>query len=40
MNDELLKVMRDLFKGHVQWFEIPAFVFWFLFEQKPEEISQ
>ena len=40
MPDELLKVMRDLINGHVHWLEIPAFIFWFVFEQKPEENAQ
>ena len=40
MPNELPKILRDLFKGHVHWLEIPTFVFWFLFNQKREEISQ
>jgi hypothetical protein len=40
MPNELSKVLRDLFKGHVPWHEIPAFVLWILFIQKREENSQ
>jgi hypothetical protein len=40
LGNELQKVLRDLVRGRVHWFEIPDFVFWFLFEQKLQEISQ
>ena len=34
---EFLKILRDLFKGRVDGFEIPIFMHWFLFAQKQEE---
>jgi hypothetical protein len=37
--DEMLKILRDLFKGRVYRFEIPNFIYWFLFDQKQEESS-
>ena len=31
---EFLKILRDLFKGRMHGFEIPNFIYWFLFDQK------
>ncbi len=38
MPDQFLKILLDLYKGRVHWLEIPAFISWFLFDQKREEI--
>jgi hypothetical protein len=38
MPNELLKILRDIFKRRVYWLETPYFIYWFLFNQKQEEL--
>ncbi len=39
MFNEILKILRDIFKGRLLWNEIRDFMYWFLFNQGQKESS-